>query len=196
MISWCSVPAGMQNFGSEFVSLRKTAKLVILGVMLFLSAYTFADSIDITIMQPIQTGQSGNTLTFDVSLTNLTSATVFLNGAGITTSSPFLSMNDNPFLSNAPLSLGADATTGPFLAFTVAIAPGTPVGDYGLNNFSILGGSGTTNFSVIGSTGFGVNVSPAPEPATLLLVASGALGFPTMKFLKRGRNPSRSEPKA
>jgi len=88
--------------------------------------------------------------------------------------------------------LGADATTGSFLAFTVEIAPGAPVGNYSLNNFSILGGPGSNNFNVIGSTGFAVNVSPAPEPATLLLVASGALGFSAAWVFKRHRNPLRS----
>ena len=167
------------------MKLSNLAKLVLIASISSLTPKSFADSIDITLMQSTQTGQGGITLTFDVSVTNLTNSTVYLNGASATSTSSFLTVLDSPFLLNAPLSVSANSTTAPFIAFTVFIAPGTPVGNYGLNNFSILGGSGSNNLNLIGSTEFGVNVSSAPEPASIFLMCSGGLGLAIAQALAR-----------
>jgi PEP-CTERM motif len=150
--------------------------IAILAVLLAREAY--ADSIEITLTDPTQ---SGGMVRFDATLTNLTGSTIFLNGASATTSSSFLTVDTNPFLTNAPLSLAGNASSGPFAAFNVFIAPGTPAGSYSLNSFSILGGLTSNNFNSIGSADFTVNVSPglsvAPEPGTLVLVGLGVLGI-------------------
>jgi len=144
------------------------------------SVHAYADLVDIVLTQSTQTGWDGTTLTFVISLTNTTGSTIFLDGAGITTSSSFLTMTDNPFLANAPLSLAPGATTGPFAAFTVLIAPGSPAGSYALNDFSILGGT-SGSFDVIGSAAFTVNVAPdldpVPEPSTAVLLSAGLIGI-------------------
>ena len=44
----------------------------------------------------------------------LTGGAVFLSGGSSTTSPPLLTVNDNPFLINAPLSLTAGAGSRPF----------------------------------------------------------------------------------
>src|SRR5271166_4451682 len=107
---------------------RRLSYLLILGLMatVLLSSPARADSIDITLMQISQVGLSGTTVTFDATLTNLTGSTIFLNGDARTTSTPFLSVDDSPFLTNAPLSLNPGARSGPFALFSVFIAPGTP----------------------------------------------------------------------
>jgi len=137
-----------------------------------------AQDIGIILSQSTLTGVAGTTLTFDATLTNLSTSTIFLNGDSYTTVSPSLTLSDNPFLSNAPFSMTAGATSGPFAIFTVTIAPGTVPGAYSLNDFTILGGLTGTDFNPVGSANFTVDVvSAVPEPATLVLVASGLLAI-------------------
>lgn len=136
-----------------------------------------AQDIGIVLSQPTLTGAAGTTLTFDATLTNLSTSTIFLNGDSFTTVSPSIMVSDNPFLNNAPLSLAAGASSGPFALFTVSIASGLAPGLYSLNNFTILGGLTGVDFNVVGSTNFTVDVSAVPEPATLVLVGTGLLGL-------------------
>lgn len=145
--------------------------------LLFVAATATAQDLGIVLSQTTLSGAAGATLTFDATVTNLSSSTIFLNGDSSTTASAFLTVSDNPFLNNAPLSLAAGASSGPFAAFAVTIVPGIAVGSYNLNDFTILGGLTNVDFSPLGSTDFTVNVSPAPEPTTLLLVGSGLLGM-------------------
>ncbi|MBV8053356.1 MAG: PEP-CTERM sorting domain-containing protein [Acidobacteriaceae bacterium] len=178
-----------------------TFALILTILLLSLSGLASADSLDITLTQVTLTGAAGTTVTFDATLTNLSNTTIFLNGDSFTTSSPFLTVNDNPFLTNAPLSLNAGANSGPFPLFSVLIAPGATPGSYGSsasissniftssnisNSFVILGGASGSDFNTLGSATFTVDVSPAPEPSTLVLLASGvgALGV-GRRFTKR-----------
>ncbi len=121
--------------------MRSLCLLVTLLAMPFVASAAHADSIQITLTQTSQIGAAGTTITFDATLTNLSPGTIFLNGDSATTSLPFLTVGDNPFLSNAPLSLAPGASSGPFALFNVFIAPGIPKGTFGSNNFSILGGT-------------------------------------------------------
>jgi PEP-CTERM motif len=151
--------------------------LLTLLAMLFLSSAAHGDSISIALTQTVQTGAPGTTLTFDATLANLTSGTVFLNGDAATTPTSSFTIDDNPFLTNAPLLLAGGASSGPFALFNVSIAPGTTPGTYSFNIFSILGGSTSADFNSLGSAQFNVNVSPVPEPGTILLLGSGLLGI-------------------
>ena len=157
--------------------MRSLCLLVTLLAMPFVASAAHADSIQITLTQTSQIGAAGTTITFDATLTNLSLGTIFLNGDSATTSLPFLTVGDNPFLSNAPLSLAPGASSGPFALFNVFIAPGIPKGTFGSNNFSILGGTTSGDFSTVGSSQFSVIVSPVPEPGTIGLLVTGALGL-------------------
>ncbi len=142
---------------------------------IFLSAAAHADAIDITLTPVSQSGMAGTTITFEATLTNLAGSTIFLNGDSVTTSSSFLVLDDNPFLTHAPLSLAPGAVSGPFALFSVFITPGTPNGVYNSNTFTILGGTSSGDFNNVGSAQFDVAV--APEPGTIVLLTSGLLGL-------------------
>jgi PEP-CTERM motif len=156
---------------------RIRASYLIIALLLLLVASGAAQDIGIVLSQTTLSGVAGTTLTFDATLTNFSSNTIFLNGDSYTTASAFLTVSDNPFLNNAPLSLGAGAGSGPFAIFTVTIGPGEPAGIYTLNGFTILGGLTNIDFIPVGSASFTVEVSPVPEPGTLVLVTSGLLGL-------------------
>jgi hypothetical protein len=154
-----------------------------------------AQDIGIVLSQSTLTGVAGTTLTFDASLTNLSGSPVFLNGDSYTTTSPSLTVSDNPFVANAPLSLAVGAISGPFAIFTVTIAPGLAPGVYSLNDFTILGGQTGTDFDVVGSTNFTVDVVAAvPEPATLVMVGSGLLALSLRRWAKtKGKDATRAK---
>ncbi len=150
-----------------------------------------ADSIGITLTETTVSGTAGSTVEFFATLTNLSSSTIFLNGDSSTTSSAFLTVSDNPFNNNAPLSLAPGASSGPFELFDVLIAAGTAPGVYTLNDFTILGGLTGPDFNSVGSTTFTVDVvSPVPEPATLVLVGSGLLGLVIRRRIKTKQKTS------
>lgn len=169
--------------------------LLIIALVLVVRPSAAAQDIGIILSQSTLTGAAGTTLTFDARLTNLSSSTIYLNGDSSTTISPSLTLSDNPFLNNAPLSLGAGANSGPFAIFTITIDPSTVSGVYSLNNFIILGGLTNASFNQVGSTSFTVNVpSPVPEPATLLLVGSGLLAVGLRRHARSApRSPSSAD---
>jgi hypothetical protein len=142
--------------------------------ILILASVAHADSVGITLIQISQTGAAGSTVTFDATLTNLTGNTVFLNGDSSATSSLFLTVDDTPFLTNAPLWLAPSASSGPFALFNVLIDPNMPVGTYDFNSFSILGGVDGNAFDTLGTANFSV-VTATPEPGTLVLILCGLL---------------------
>jgi PEP-CTERM motif len=167
---------------------------VIAFTLLPATAQDTAQDLGIVLSQSTLTGAAGTTLTLDASLTNLSGSTIFLNGDSYTTTSPSLTVSDNPFVTNAPLSLAAGASSGPFAIFTITIAPGLAPGVYSLNDFTILGGQMGSVFNVEGSTNFTVDVvSPVPEPATLVMVGSGLLALSLRKWAKtKGKDASRA----
>lgn len=130
------------------------------------------------------TGSPGDTLMFNVTLTNpSTTDQIWLNGIGSTASSMYLTIDTSPFNTNAPFYLDPLASSGPFELFDVTIAPGTPAGGY-IGNFVTIqggadGGAGTA-FDDLADIGFDVQVqgsaSTTPEPGTLgMLCAAGLL---------------------
>ena len=169
--------------------------ILLVTVIVFTVLPATAQDIGIVLSQSTLTGVAGTTLTFDASLTNLTGSPVFLNGDSYTTTSPSLTVSDNPFVTNAPLSLAVGAISGPFAIFTVTIAPGLAPGVYSLNDFTILGGQTGTAFDVVGSTNFTVDVVAAvPEPATLVMVGSGLLALSLRRWAKtKGKDAIRAK---
>jgi hypothetical protein len=135
-----------------------------------------ADSLSIVLDEAYQSGLPGDTIAFDATVTNTSSATENLNGDQFVFSSSDLTGDDSPFDNTSvwPLTLGAgDSVSG--LLFNVDISPDAALGlDTG--TFDILGGHYSTNEQfVIGSADFTVNVTP--EPSSLWLLLSGMAGL-------------------
>jgi hypothetical protein len=147
--------------------------VAVLGLLCF-TPTVHADSVSIALTQASQSSTPGSTVTFDATLVNLSSTdTIFLNGDSSATSSLLLTVDDTPFLTNFPLSLGPGASSGPFAFFSVLIDPSTPAGIYDFNQFSLLGGLDGSAFDTLGTAGFSVTVTPAvavPEPGEISLL--------------------------
>ena len=148
-----------------------------LGLILSSSAY--GDTIQIKLSQSTLSATAGSSITVEASLTNIASTdTIFLNADSWATASPFLSIDDTPFFTNAPLTLDPGASTGTVALFSVLIDPNTPIGTYDFNSFSIFGGIDGSASDALGGATFSVAVNSAhvPEPTvSLLLVCSGLL---------------------
>jgi hypothetical protein len=125
-----------------------------------------------------QTGAPGDTLIFKVTLTNSSDTDqIWLNGVSSTGGFPYLSIDTDPFIVNAPLFLDPMASSGPFELFDVTIDPAAPDGPYIANFVSILGGAdgGTGSaFDDLVDISFDVQVqsatSSAPEPGTFWMI--------------------------
>jgi hypothetical protein len=165
---------------------RRYGWLLIVAIVSLSSLLARADNIQITLTQTSQAGFPGAVVPFEATIVNLTTGTIFLNGDSSATSSTGLVLNDNPFLTNAPLSLAAGASSGPFQIFTVGIVSGTAPGTY-TGTFSILGGPTSADFTTEGSATFSVTVTTVPEPETLTLLTTGvlALGFWKRRLISR-----------
>jgi len=131
-----------------------------------------------TLDDATQTGTSGGTLVFNVTLTNSsTTDQVWLNGFSSTASSPFLTIDTSSGNANAPYFLDPQTSSGWFDFFHVTIDPSTPAGAYTGSFVSIQGGAdgGTnTRFDDLVDVSFDVDVPSAasgtPEPGTLAML--------------------------
>jgi hypothetical protein len=147
--------------------------MLMLAVLL-LVAPTYADTLNLALTNPIQTGTSNATLTFDatVSAPLANSGTLFLNGDNFNVSIAGAIIDDTSFLFNFPLSLDPGGSfTGTLFTLTLPsiISPGT-------HNafFEILGGSDPATQNTLGPVNFQISTPTAvPEPGTWLLLASG-----------------------
>jgi hypothetical protein len=159
-------------------------------ILLFISHGARADSIDVSLTQTSQTALAGSTVTFDATLTNLSSTDrIFLNGDSSSTSSLFLTVDDLPFLVNFPFFLNPGESSGPFELFNVAIDAAAATGTYDFNTFSILGGFDGGSFDTLGTTSFSLTVAEptaaVPEPATAYLLLTGLLAVLLLIRLRR-----------
>jgi hypothetical protein len=174
---------------------RKQMKNLLLGVAAaaLLAPTVRADSLTVTLTEPSQTVVQGTTVvTFDATILNPSlTDTIFLNGDSSSTNSFLVSVDDTPFLLNAPISLGPGTSSGPFALFNVDLPGNLAPGVY-TGIFSILGGpdgGAGTDFLDLGAVDFTVDVtSPVvttPEPGILFLLCSG-LGLVAVRYRRCG----------
>jgi hypothetical protein len=152
-----------------------------------LVAPALADTINLTLTDPVQTGSSSSTLTFDATvsapLTN--GAAIFLNSDSFGVNIAGSTIDDSGFLFNFPFSLDpGDQSTGAL--FTVALPSNLPPGVYN-GFFEIFGGSSGSAKNSLATVDFQINAgSPVPEPATWLLLATGLALLATRIVSRRG----------
>jgi hypothetical protein len=156
------------------------------AMLLVVPSPVLADTLTLSLSNPVQSATPGSTLTFDatVSAPSTNAAPVFLNSDNYTIDSP-LTLDDSDFFS-LPLSLDpGDSYTGAL--FTITLPSGFAQGDYS-GSFEILGGAGGSAFDTLATTDF--QISPTPEPRTMLLLATGLgpLGF--VMYRKKGKSLS------
>jgi hypothetical protein len=137
-------------------------------------------------------GSPGNTVPFSGSLINNTGSTVFINSDTVTlTGFPPSALDDSPFLTNAPISLGPDAATGVFTFLNVTIPNNQSPATYD-GVFTVLGGADGTAQDNLGSAAYHVQVqvSTVPEPASWIFASAGlALAGLKMRAAKQVTGP-------
>jgi len=157
--------------------MKKTALYLSMFVLaiLVLVPLASADTINLTLTNPVQTGVAGDTLSFDATALAVADklGPVYLNGDSFNLASP-LTLDDTGFWFNFPLSMSAgDSVTD--LLFTVLLPAGITPGTY-TGYFSILGGSDPDAQDTLATVDFTVNAvapSAVPEPGTCALMATG-----------------------
>lgn len=150
--------------------------LVIGGLVITLGT-SEAAPITVDLVPSTLTGAPGGILTFNGTLTNSSSSTVFLNSAGINITGPFSpsDLSTLPFFFNAPFFLDPGAATPAIDLFTVQLPVGLPAGPY-LGQFTIQGGSDELALDVVGDVRFTAEAAAdVPEPATFSLLAAAAI---------------------
>jgi hypothetical protein len=162
-------------------TLRTLSMLVlfVLPTALLLSSRAFADTINLSLTDPVQSGTAGSTGLFSatVSASGKNSDAIFLNGDSFNVTSPLV-LDDSGFFQNFPLSLDpGDSFSG--VLFSVELPPNVAAGLY-TGSFEILGGADGGAVDNLGSVDFQVNVTPTastvPEPESLMLLAAGLPG--------------------
>lgn len=160
--------------------------MFVVAIFLLLPSLALADTLALSLSNPVQSATPGSSLTFDatVSASSTNTAPIFLNSDSYTIDSP-LTLDDIDFF-GFPLSLNpGDSYTGAI--FTVTVPSGLVLGDY-TGSFEILGGADGAALDTLATTGFQVNATP--EPGTMLLLATG-LGLPAFViYRKRGKSLS------
>jgi PEP-CTERM motif len=151
---------------------------VILLTLALSSTAARADSIAVTLDQPVQTVVSSvTTISFFGTIAADPSdiGDLYFNGDNFSLD-PLLTIDDSGLFFNFPYPISAGVSVDSVI-FTIGLPGNEPLGAY-LGSFSILGGSDGNATDILGTVDFEIdNVSSSPgivpEPSTLLLFGTG-----------------------
>ena len=151
--------------------------------LFFLVPAAHADTVTLTLANPIQSTLNGGTFSFvatvSAPITNV--GVENLNGDTFSVASP-ATLDDSGYLDDFPLDLDpGQSYTGEL--FTVTIPSLLNPGYYG-GTFSITGGPDVSSSDVLATVIYDVNVTP--EPASWLLLATGMLGMAAIWMRRKG----------
>ena len=168
---------------------------LLLAAIVMLPAAAHADTINLILTSPVQTGIPGSILGFEatVSAPLANTSTINLNGDSFNPDAPGsgLVMDDTPFLLNFPFFLNpGDSFTGEL--FTVSLPGGLIPGSY-TGFFTIQGGPGGEQ-DPLATVTYQINVpgqSPVPEPGTWVLLVTGTGLMGAFVYSRRGNLASK-----
>src|SRR5687767_625584 len=163
-----------------------------LAFLAILPAAVKADPITLT-LDPTHSVAQGSSVTYSGSLSNGGLPGRFINAVSLTLP-PGITFNDSAFFTNVPAFLGSGATTGVVSFFDVFADLLIPPGNY-IGSFSVLGGVDDQDQNILATHEFTIMVTPGgqnpiPEPASMLLLASGLAGAAALRRRKRSQSPT------
>ena len=142
---------------------------------LMLAAPSAFAGIVLNFTQSTISGTPGSIVKFFGTLTNTDPFVTFINSDSANITGSGFTIDDSPFLINAPLSMNGNTTTLAFEIIDVSIPSLAAPGSYG-GAFSILGGPALNSQNVVGQSTFRVQVnSVTPEPATMGMLLFGGI---------------------
>ncbi|MGA8313937.1 MAG: hypothetical protein WB755_28190 [Terriglobales bacterium] len=157
--------------GKAFKRLAKESSLstaIIALALLLCAPVAKASEVSITFTQDGEV-MAGGSVDFSITITNITSSTIFLTGSRGSATSP-LSIDTTNFglylQDNFPVSLGPGQSLKNIGAFTIAVVPSALPGLYG-GSFGVLGGTNESAGDLLGSANFQTDVSVGVAPQTL-----------------------------
>ena len=165
-----------------------------LAFLAILPAAVKADPITLT-LDPTHSVAQGSSVTYFGSLSNGGLPGRFINAVSLTYTGPAgITFNDSAFFTNVPAFLGSGATTGVVSFFDVFADLLIPPGSY-TGSFSVLGGVDDQDQNILATQEFTIVVTPGgqnpvPEPASMLLLASGLAGAAALRRRKRSQSPT------